>query len=130
ASKGTPGTGDCYFGGNYFFIRQGWGLTSNCNIQMSTCQTSYFTRRTWVAYRNTDDICSVRSLVVNDVYSCMKRVCDTKANVLDFFTDTGLCKIMHCRWNFKTWENNFNFSNQLRLSDKVTTYTWHIIVPE
>ncbi|CAH1786428.1 unnamed protein product [Owenia fusiformis] len=87
------------------------------------CHDSYFIRRSWDTRRNVNSICSnVTHLAVNNVSSCMSFACEVKANVLDYVKDNHTCRVMHCNWNFKPWQNNFYFTNKI-VTQKVATYS-------
>ncbi|CAH1781475.1 unnamed protein product, partial [Owenia fusiformis] len=88
------------------------------------CRHSYYIKTSSEISVKQRANCTQRTYVaVVDVNACISRACDEEADVFDYLIDSRTCKIIHCTWDYETWEYNFYFSSTLKVSDKVATYT-------
>ncbi|CAH1795787.1 unnamed protein product, partial [Owenia fusiformis] len=86
------------------------------------CYNSYFMRRTWNRWQNVKSNCFIMgtNAPVTDQQACMRIACDRNANVFDYFLNNRGCIVYHCRWNSRTGDYFFNFT---QTDEEVETYS-------
>ncbi|CAH1781474.1 unnamed protein product [Owenia fusiformis] len=89
------------------------------------CGASFFIKKTWNTPLNVPDICDniFNSRKVKDVAECLRVACLMEANVVDYFRNTGRCRLLRCNWLIKPWKSNSYFKRVFTPSNEMDTFT-------
>ncbi|CAH1781476.1 unnamed protein product [Owenia fusiformis] len=89
------------------------------------CGNKFFIKRTWKEPPiKVPDNCvkKLNSKKVTDVALCLTHS-HLKANVIDFFRDTGRCRLLRCNWIIQPWQRNSLFKHVFTPSNEMDTFT-------